>query len=64
MTEWPAHQICPKRILGIPAADEASHPNASPAAVKAAPQAAGTTDWNNIDDRDGIKEKLLNVATF
>ncbi|HEX6077188.1 MAG TPA: S8 family serine peptidase [Micromonosporaceae bacterium] len=41
-----------------------THPNASPAMVKAALQAAGSTDWNNADDRDGIKEKLLNVATF
>jgi len=42
----------------------ASNPGSSPATVKSALQAAGTTDWNNIDDRDGMKEKLLNVGGF
>jgi hypothetical protein len=32
--------------------------------VKSALQAAGTTNWNNAGDPDGIKENLLNVATF
>jgi subtilisin family serine protease len=40
----------------------ANHPGASPAEVKAALQAAGSSDWNNVDDPDGIKEPLLNVA--
>ncbi|NJP35517.1 S8 family peptidase [Micromonospora thermarum] len=43
---------------------KATHPTASPSTVKSALQSAGTTDWNNVDDPDGIKEKLLNVATF
>jgi hypothetical protein len=42
----------------------ANHPGASPAEVKAALQAAGSSDWNNVDDPDGIKEPLLNVAGF
>jgi len=42
----------------------ANNPGASPATVKSALQTAGTTDWNNADDPDGTKEKLLNVATF
>ncbi|MFI7068140.1 S8 family serine peptidase [Kribbella sp. NPDC050124] len=42
----------------------ANHPGSSPTTVKSALQAAGTTDWNNIDDRDGLKEKLVNVASF
>jgi subtilisin len=42
----------------------ANNPGASPVAVKAALQAAGTTDWNNVDDPDGIKENLLNVEAF
>jgi subtilisin family serine protease len=42
----------------------ANHPSASPAEVKAALQAAGSSDWNNVDDPDGIKEPLLNVAGF
>jgi subtilisin family serine protease len=40
------------------------HPTASPSAVRSALQAAGTTDWNNGDDGDNVKERLLNVATF
>jgi subtilisin family serine protease len=42
----------------------AINPSASPATVKSALQAAGTLDWNNSDDGDSTKERLLNVATF
>jgi subtilisin family serine protease len=42
----------------------ANNPGASPAAVKSALQTAGSSDWNNVDDPDGIKEPLLNVAGF
>jgi subtilisin family serine protease len=49
-------------VAGGAALYTATHPNALPAEVKAALQAAGTTDWNNVDDPDGIKESLLNVA--
>lgn len=51
-------------VAGGAALYKATHPTATPAAVKSALQAAGTTDWNNVDDPDGIKEKLLRVATF
>jgi subtilisin family serine protease len=51
-------------VAGGAALYKATNPNASPAQVKSALQSAGTTDWNNINDRDGIKEKLLNVRTF
>ncbi|WP_424530710.1 S8 family serine peptidase [Sphaerisporangium viridialbum] len=51
-------------VAGGAALYKATHPTATPAAVKAALQAAGTTNWNNADDPDGIKEKLLNVSTF
>jgi subtilisin family serine protease len=51
-------------VAGGAALYKANHPSASPATVKAALQAAGSTNWNNTDDRDGIKENLLNVATF
>jgi subtilisin family serine protease len=40
----------------------ANNPEASPAQVKSALQAAGSLDWNNSDDPDGVKERLLNVA--
>ncbi|RCG29534.1 peptidase S8 [Sphaerisporangium album] len=51
-------------VAGGAALWKATHPTATPAAVKSALQTAGTTNWNNVDDPDGIKEKLLNVATF
>ncbi|HEX6968146.1 MAG TPA: S8 family serine peptidase [Micromonosporaceae bacterium] len=44
---------------------KATHPTASPATVKSALQAAGTTDYLwPAGDPDGIQEKLLNVAGF
>lgn len=41
-----------------------TRPGTPPATVKSALQGAGTLDWNNVDDPDGIKEKLVNVAGF
>jgi subtilisin family serine protease len=44
---------------------KATHPTATPSAVKSALQAAGTTNYSwPAGDPDGIQEKLLNVATF
>ncbi len=51
-------------VAGAAALYKATHPSATPAQVKAALQAAGSTNWNNVDDPDGIKEKLLDVTTF
>ncbi|HEX2051759.1 MAG TPA: S8 family serine peptidase [Actinomycetota bacterium] len=51
-------------VAGGAALYKANNPSASPATVKSALQAAGTLDWNNVDDRDGTKERLLRVATF
>ncbi len=51
-------------VAGGAALYAATHPSATPAQVKAALQSAGTTDWSNVDDPDGTKEKLLNVATY
>jgi subtilisin len=51
-------------VAGGAALYKANNPGATPAQVKSALQTAGTLDWNNSDDRDGIKEKLLNVATL
>ncbi|PZF89768.1 S8 family peptidase [Micromonospora deserti] len=51
-------------VAGGAALYTANNPSASPSTVKSALQSAGTTDWNNSDDPDGSKEKLLNVATF
>ncbi len=51
-------------VAGGAALYKATHPTASPAAVKAALQASGTLDWNNADDPDGTKERLLDVSTY
>jgi subtilisin family serine protease len=51
-------------VAGAAALYKASHPTATPAAVRSALQAAGNTNWNSTDDPDGIKERLLDVHTF
>ena len=51
-------------VAGAAALYRASSPGASPSQVKSALQGAGNTDWNNSDDRDSTKEKLLNVDAF
>ena len=51
-------------VAGGAALYKALNPGASPAQVKSALQSSGTTDWNNADDPDGVKERLLNVSTF
>ena len=49
---------------GAAALYKASHPQASPLQVKRALQRAGSLHWNNADDPDGIKERLVNVDAF
>jgi subtilisin len=51
-------------VAGAAALYKASHPQASPLQVKRALQRAGTLNWNNTDDPDGIKEPLVNVDAF
>ena len=51
-------------VAGAAALYLAGHPNASPAQVKSALQSAGNTNWDNRDDRDKTKEKLLDVSGF
>ena len=51
-------------VAGAAALYKANNPGASPAAVKTALQNAGTLDWNNADDGDSTKERLLDVRAF
>ena len=51
-------------VAGGAALYKANNPGATPAQVKAALRSAGTTNWSNADDPDGVKEPLLNVSTF
>jgi subtilisin family serine protease len=48
-------------VAGAAALYRATHPGASPSQVKSALRSAGNLNWNNVDDPDGIKERLLNV---
>ena len=51
-------------VAGGAALYKATHPTASPAAVKTALQGSGTLDWNNTDDGDSTKERLLDVTGY
>jgi subtilisin len=51
-------------VAGAAALYLSTRPGTSPSAVKSALQAAGTTDWNNVDDHDAAKERLLDVSGF
>jgi len=51
-------------VTGAAALYKSTHPTATPAQVRTALRAAGTSNWNNVDDHDSTKEPLLNVSTF
>ena len=48
-------------VAGAAALYKATHPGASPSQVRSALRSTGNLNWNNIDDHDGIKERVLNV---
>ena len=51
-------------VAGGAALYAANNASATPAQVKAALIGSGTTNWNDGDDPDSTKEKLLNVSTY
>lgn len=51
-------------VAGAAALYKSTHSSASPSQVKSALQSAGNTNWDNSDDGDNTKEKLLNVGGF
>jgi subtilisin len=51
-------------VAGAAALYKSTHSTATPAQVKSALQAAGNLNWNNADDGDSTKERLLNVDAF
>jgi len=51
-------------VAGAAALYKAGNPGASPAQVRTALQAAGNLGWNDADDPDPTKERLLNVDAF
>jgi subtilisin family serine protease len=51
-------------VAGGAALFKATNPAATPAQVKSALQSRGTLDWNDVDDPDPTKERLLDVSTL
>jgi subtilisin len=51
-------------VAGAAALYVSAHSGVTPAQVKAALLSAGSNNWNNSDDPDGIKEPLLDVSGF
>ena len=51
-------------VAGAAALWLSRHPDATPAAVRAALVAAGSNDWDDRGDPDGIKEPLLDTSRF
>jgi len=51
-------------VAGAAALYKANNPGATPAQVKTALQNAGNLNWNDVDDPDPTKERLLNVDAF
>ena len=51
-------------VAGAAALYKSANPGATPAQVKAALQSAGNLNWNDADDPDPTKERLLNVDAF
>jgi subtilisin family serine protease len=52
-------------VAGAAALYKSTHAGATPAEVKSALQAAGTTNWTwPSEDPDGVQEKLINVGGF
>jgi subtilisin len=49
-------------VAGAAARYVARHPRATPAGVRAALRAAGSSAWNDVDDPDGTKEPLLRLS--
>jgi subtilisin family serine protease len=51
-------------VAGAAALYKSSNPGATQAQVKIALQGAGNLNWNDVDDPDPTKERLLNVDAF
>lgn len=51
-------------VAGGAALYAATHAAATPAQVQSALISSGTTNWNDADDPDNTKERLLNVASY
>jgi subtilisin len=61
---WSGTSFSAPHVAGAAALYKSSHPRATPAEVKAALIRAGNFNYDGSWDPDGIKEPLLNVASF
>jgi subtilisin family serine protease len=51
-------------VAGAAALYKAENPNATPGDIKGVLQSVGNLNWNNFDDPDEVKERLLDVGEF
>src|SRR6266545_2099307 len=60
-TTFSGTSMASPHVAGAAALYKSNNPGATPAQVKAALQNAGNLNWNDTDDPDPTKERLLNV---
>jgi len=60
-TTFSGTSMASPHVAGAAALYKSNNPGATPAQVKAALQNAGNLNWNDADDPDPTKERLLNV---
>jgi subtilisin len=63
-TTFSGTSMASPHVAGAAALYKANNPGATPAQVKTALQNAGNLNWNDADDPDPTKERLLNVDAF
>ena len=51
-------------VAGAAALLAAKSPSATPAQIKSQLQSTGSLDWNDSDDPDPVKERLLDASTY
>jgi len=60
-TTFSGTSMASPHVAGAAALYKSNNPGATPAQVKTALQTAGNLNWNDADDPDPTKERLLNV---
>jgi subtilisin len=63
-TTFSGTSMASPHVAGAAGLYRSSHPSARPGEVRRALRRAGNLSWNDADDPDSTKERLLNVAAF